>query len=230
MQKVGIMTKRPEVKPPPAIAGVKQSKQSRSQKTTQRIVDAALKLINKKPFEEVAVEEIAQEAGVSIGGFYARFESKEALLHWFDNNLLEQELEIRLDQFDPERWKDAPLEQAVRNYLEHGAIFLRRYKAPLARIALLLRGTPEHEAAARARSFNERAHAPFLQLLQERRSEIAHPDPEMAARIGLMTISAALREAILFDQRRAYRIQASDRKLLNELTQMFLAYLGVSGS
>ena len=54
--------------------------QQRSRETAERITAAALSLLERKSFAELKVTEIARKAGVSVGGFYARFPSKEALL------------------------------------------------------------------------------------------------------------------------------------------------------
>src|SRR4026208_1757119 len=58
--------------------------QARSPQTAERITAAALELLEKKSFAEMSVTEIARRAGVSVGGFYARFPSKDALLRYFD--------------------------------------------------------------------------------------------------------------------------------------------------
>lgn len=45
----------------------------------KRIQAAALDLFNQKSFEHVSIEEIAQEAGCSVGNIYHYFKNKEAL-------------------------------------------------------------------------------------------------------------------------------------------------------
>ena len=54
--------------------------QLRSQQTMQRILDATERLMAKRPFREVSVAEIAQEAKASPTSLYARFENKQSLL------------------------------------------------------------------------------------------------------------------------------------------------------
>lgn len=45
----------------------------------KRIQAAALELFNRKGFEQVSIEEVAQEAGCSVGNIYHYFKNKEAL-------------------------------------------------------------------------------------------------------------------------------------------------------
>ena len=61
-------------------SGVVAPKQSRGQETQARLIDACLRLVADRPFEQISVAEIAAEAGVSVGNFYRRFRSKEAIL------------------------------------------------------------------------------------------------------------------------------------------------------
>jgi TetR/AcrR family transcriptional repressor of nem operon len=49
------------------------------QKTRARIVDAARAMFNRHGFEQVSIDEIMKHAGLTRGGFYHHFSSKEAL-------------------------------------------------------------------------------------------------------------------------------------------------------
>jgi AcrR family transcriptional regulator len=60
--------------------GVVSAKQARSRETHQRLVSSCIELLGQKPFDRVTIAEIAQGAGVSVGNFYRRFTSKEAIL------------------------------------------------------------------------------------------------------------------------------------------------------
>ncbi|HSE43287.1 MAG TPA: TetR/AcrR family transcriptional regulator [Acidobacteriota bacterium] len=210
-----------------APVGYRRPKQDRSEQTSDRILTAALDLFSQKTFAEVSVIEIARKAGVSVGGFYARFESKEALLNWFDEQLLDRERVLRTSQFDESNWKDATIEEVIHAYLTRGAAYLRKYRSLISRIALNIRSTTESQQLTRAREFNEAVHAPFLKLLSARKDQICHPDPEFAIRFALMAVTAAMREQILFGDLRLNPVQTSDTKLIQECTRMFLNYLGV---
>ena len=59
--------------------GLYQPRQSRSQQTLERILSASTAQIAVQSYDELTIAEIARHARISVGGFYSRFENKEAL-------------------------------------------------------------------------------------------------------------------------------------------------------
>ncbi|MDE5415063.1 TetR/AcrR family transcriptional regulator [Alkalihalobacterium chitinilyticum] len=59
-----------------------------SESTKKRIIDSALMLFKEKGFHEVSVRMIAKEAGVSNGGFYHHFQTKDELLYQINDFIL----------------------------------------------------------------------------------------------------------------------------------------------
>jgi len=53
---------------------------SKKEQTRERIVRAAARAVRKHGYEVVGVAEVMKEAGLTHGGFYAHFESRDALL------------------------------------------------------------------------------------------------------------------------------------------------------
>ena len=53
---------------------------TRKEETHERIVDAAARAIQRHGFAGVGVADVMKEAGLTHGGFYAHFDSREALL------------------------------------------------------------------------------------------------------------------------------------------------------
>src|ERR1700753_186274 len=53
---------------------------SHKEETHERIVDAAARAIRKHGYAGVGVADVMKEAGLTHGGFYAHFESRDALL------------------------------------------------------------------------------------------------------------------------------------------------------
>lgn len=68
---------------------VRVPKQRRSRERKQRIMDSALSLFSEKGLKGTSSNEIAREAGVSIGTFYSYFEDKRSLFL----EILEQHLD-----------------------------------------------------------------------------------------------------------------------------------------
>ena len=77
------------------------AKQDRSRQTAERIVAAALDLLGDRSFDQMKVTEIAARAGISVGGFYARFSSKDAVIDYL--NAREGVSICGIDKPQPER-------------------------------------------------------------------------------------------------------------------------------
>ncbi|HHW07503.1 MAG TPA: TetR/AcrR family transcriptional regulator [Clostridia bacterium] len=56
------------------------SRQLQALRTKQKIFDIALKLINTYGYDNVTVEQICKEVGVSVGGFYHHFKNKDEII------------------------------------------------------------------------------------------------------------------------------------------------------
>lgn len=61
---------------------MKDPKQARSARTLEKILDACDVLLDHKTFEAISMQEIALEAGVSVGNLYNRFKDKNALVEY----------------------------------------------------------------------------------------------------------------------------------------------------
>jgi DNA-binding transcriptional regulator YbjK len=59
---------------------VRPARQERSQRTLERLLDAAEAVIGEKGFADASVGNICTRAGVSVGTFYRRFRDKHALI------------------------------------------------------------------------------------------------------------------------------------------------------
>ena len=56
-------------------------RQARSEQTLQRILTACDTLLADRPFEQISMQDIASEAGMSVGNLYNRFSDKEGLVN-----------------------------------------------------------------------------------------------------------------------------------------------------
>lgn len=60
------------------IPGVLPAKQARSRRIRDAYIQAGIKLLNSKRFNDLKVSDLAEACGQSVGSFYTRFEDKEA--------------------------------------------------------------------------------------------------------------------------------------------------------
>jgi len=207
-------------------AYVREPRQERSRRTLDAIVRAARDLLEEHAFDDLTVDRIVERAGSSKGSFYARFPDKRSLLRF----LAEDEFGRILDEWSrflaPERWSDASLEtfastlveRLVRIYRERGAetrAFIREMR------------TGEDEAIReRGARLNRHVHDRVVALAERWREDIDHPEPRLAAGLGLVAVAAAARSAILYEEEGSNPGAVDDATLARELTRMYLLYLG----
>lgn len=83
------------------------SREDSREQTTQRLLDAAQKLIARKGLDAASVENIAAAAGYSRGAFYSNFKSKDDLFI----ELLRRDHVEAMEQFNALRASDLPVDQ-----------------------------------------------------------------------------------------------------------------------
>ena len=207
---------------------VRPPRQARSRDTQARISAALRELLAEKPAAEIGVQELATRAGVSVGGFYARFASKDhALAHLlYDGYVAEAEAEA-VRTLDPAQRAGAPVQDIVRAYFRLMVQAGRTHLPVLRELVSRTRENPQEMAGDTAwERFRQAVHEPFLRLLAARAGELRHPDPDLAIRVGFSACSSALRETLLFGHMQPSMGDVSDDTLVDELTRMFCLYLG----
>jgi AcrR family transcriptional regulator len=199
--------------------------QHRSQETLDRILDAAEHVLDAKSFSEATLVEIMQRAGVTVGAFYRRFPDKDALLHLMDERFF-AELYARGDAvLSPARWSGSPISRVVGEFTGE-AVSIYRERRGLLR-SLFLRARIDPVIQATARQVNAHLIDQLLAVLLPRAEEIHHPDPRRAIELGYMVLVGALRETTLFGEVWPRSFDDGGPELTNELTRVYLGYLGV---
>src|SRR4051812_17121460 len=114
-----------------------QPRQARSRETLRRLLDAAERLLVLKHFEDISIQEILRESGVSAGSFYARFRSKEDLLpHLYQE--YSASLRARMAaETDPAAWSGLPLAVRIQGLMRRAVAAYRERRGLLRAVALL---------------------------------------------------------------------------------------------
>ena len=206
---------------------VRPPQQQRSQETLTRILDAAQELVSEKGFDDTPISEIVRRAGSSVGAFYTRFADKDALLHALYDRYLEQAIATADDALDPARWESSRIPEllsAVVGFL----VTIYREQRGMIRV-FVARNQRDQSFQARRERLSHYVSERLSALLLARRDEITHPDPERAAAFGLTLVFSALDGVMLFGEMRS-GLTLSDEALAEELTRVYIAYLGVHTS
>jgi AcrR family transcriptional regulator len=203
------------------------AQQERSRRTTERIVAAGLELLGTRAVDELSVAEIASKAGVSVGGFYARFPGKDALFHYLNVDVIEQLVERGRGLLSVEATATLTARGVIARYIEMAVDGFRSHRRVLQQVSLRSRTSQDSSFRDRILALNVEFHELFRTRLRERQGEIGHEDPDTAMDIALTAVSGAMREYVLFEEYRPQFDPIADERLVAELTDLFCAYLRI---
>lgn len=199
----------------------KPSRQTRSQATLERILQAATELMEKKRFADINVGEIARKAKVSVGSFYARFPDKDALLGSLHQRFCD-EVFATIERFlAPNLWSRAGAADIIRAAIPFLIGIYVEHRILMRELSIRVRTDPRFPSEGQ-RMFEEMA-ARLRPLMEERAKEIKHPDLETAIRFGLTLVLSTVDQKILFEDPDPQAQSA----LSEELTRAVLGYVGI---
>jgi AcrR family transcriptional regulator len=69
-------------------------RQPRSQRTREEILEAAARLLNRRPLEEVSTNHIARKTGISIGTLYQYYPNKDSILADLSRLYMQKDAEL----------------------------------------------------------------------------------------------------------------------------------------
>jgi AcrR family transcriptional regulator len=208
---------------PPISAHARVPKQGRSRQSFERIIEATIELLRERAYDQITLAEICQRSGVSTGSLYGRVDGKDELLRVVQVRFLE-----RLgEQFAEEAARIAAsmhgLEQMVPavvtgfgNLLRDNASVLRSF---------MLRGATDPVIGSAGKKSALENNARLNKLLLSCREEIRHPDPERAVETGMLLIYATQARFLGLDSTGRLDEAGSWSQLLNDLSDMMLAFL-----
>lgn len=195
-------------------------KQSRSRRTLERIIQAALEILEVDGSSALTVQAVVERANSSVGSFYARFSGKEDLLDYLAERVWHQTLDRWNNALSSRDWSRIDLqhiaEGSIRLLVDAGksrSVYMRALDRAKGRD-----GVAYH-------TFRSQVIGDVAEILLARRDEIAHPEPELAVRLGLLA-TAGMIEA----DRSADDGPLPREILVSEATNLLLRYLTVSTS
>ena len=188
--------------------------QKRSIEKKQRIKDAALKLMSEKGYFATSSNEIAREAGVSIGTFYSYFKDKKELYAELVDDIYTAVLTpINLNEFPD----DLSIEESVLLYVT--AVFRgHEYQTAFQReISSLSKQSDEFRAIEMVHKSNI-LHV-FSEALKACREELKPQDLETSTYIILTTVEAVIHDTLFHNGGK------NKEAVIRELTAMIVNYL-----
>ena len=188
--------------------------QKRSIEKKQRIKDAALKLMSEKGYFATSSNEIAREAGVSIGTFYSYFKDKKELYAELVDDIYTAVLTpINLNELPD----DLSIEETVQLYVT--AVFRgHEYQTAFQReISSLSEQSDEFRAIKMVHKSNI-LHV-FSEALKAYWEELKPQDLETSTYIILTTVEAVIHDTLFHNGGK------NKEAVIRELTAMIVNYL-----
>ena len=199
----------------PKPAQINPPKQSRSQRTLERIVAASLELLATEGPSGLTVHKVVAKADSSIGSFYARFKGKDDLLDYLGERVWTEALERWNEALVSRDWSELGLEEMVE-----GAVSML-IDAQRSRSAYLkaLDWASGRQSDAYETFRNELLRG-LGDLLLERAAHIDHPQPELTVRVGLRAVLG-----VVDAEFRAVQDRLARETLVEECRRLLYGYL-----
>lgn len=189
-------------------------RQKRAMATKRHIIETAIGLFSQKGYHHTSSNEIARQAGVSIGCFYSYFKDKkqlflEALNHFDQQIQAGMETDLRVNAAE----KDRNIYGFIRNTIQAHKIFPGFHREVEAMRIL----DPDIEEASRETEKKEIRN--IRGLLEMWKEELAADDLDTASVLLYHTVERIV-HVVLFSE-----TDVREENLIRELTDMILRYL-----
>jgi AcrR family transcriptional regulator len=201
---------------------VLQPQQKRSRKTLERLLQAAEVVLGKGPVEEATVSEIVRRSGTSVGAFYGRFADKESLLDCLGDTFFQRARQYWEDFFASPDWRQGHLDERLHRLVQLLVTQNRAHRALLRALQLYAWSKPSSSFNRRRKKLEDEVIDEVRKSILARPREWSHPQPALAARIGIRMLLTAIQGLVLLDEK-----PLNNEVLTDELTRALLTYLGM---
>lgn len=200
-------------------------KQERSRRTLERMLDAALEIMEEEGLEAATVSAIVNRAGASVGSFYARFPGKDDLIRHLQTQTWEEARSRWEEALAGREWEELAMNQLVEGVV---SLLVRVLRADHRRRRVLGKATEAApEGPAQAAAFHDYVLSTLTPLFLARRREITHPEPRQAVELGYRFVVGGLRESLEWEEEATPRGGSGPgpEALGPELARLWLGYL-----
>ena len=205
---------------------IRPPRQARTQRSLERLLDAAEALLRDKGFDDMHIAEIARRAETSVASFYRRFRDKDALLHALHERHCEEAFATADDVLHEDRWRGAEIREILSRVFPFVIETLKRHQA-LER-AIFQRMLSDESMRQRMSGLRRHVMNRVSTLLLARSHEINHSNPRLAVSFGVGQAGALLTEYYTLDARESEIVSTSDQQIAEELTHSLCSYLSLS--
>ena len=201
------------------------AKQARSKRSEERILDASERLLSLRTWEHISVANIAEAASMSVGGVYARFASKDALLSALHVRYTTERTEAFEAFFSQPHLKTADLQTRIKEWVSLIVDLFHARRGVLRTFVLQVWSDPDTLGEGAAKDLTG-VYDQSIRFLLESADKIQHPNSRNAVQLAMTAIVATLRETLILKPAKtpgAFPI--SRTRLKSELSHLALSYL-----
>jgi AcrR family transcriptional regulator len=200
-----------------------RARQKRSRDTLRRILDAFEAALHDHLFDEITVGDLCTRAGCSVGSFYGRVESKDALLEQLRTRIFADAQAALARLCAPEFAASRSLSALVR---EQARVLVEFHLAHRGAIrALVVQARRTEPFSERARAFNAVVLRRVADSWLVHRDAIRHPDPQRAVEQAALMAAGWLRESIVFRELWPTTVAMNATAWAEELHRFVLSFL-----
>lgn len=189
--------------------------QDRSKQTLERIVEASLEILATEGPAGLTVHKVVDKADSSVGSFYARFSGKDDLLDYLGDRIWTEALERWTEALESRDWGELELSEMVEGSVGL-LIDAQRSRSAYLRALDWAAGGPSDAY----RTFRSELLVGLGDILLGRASEMTHPEPELAVRLGLEAV-----QGVVEAEFRAVQHRLPRDRLIAEARALLLGYL-----
>lgn len=195
----------------------KKPSQARSKALVDALIQTTARVLIRDGWQALTTNQIARDAGVSVGSLYQYFPNKEALLLALVERITD-EMTARLIEVGT-ALRDAPVDEGIEK-LVLAALDVSRRDAPLYRAVLI--ELPRQGTLELFERVNRRLADALAEWLVLRRDELDVVDPSLTAHILVTSLDALTDHTLLFHPE-----LLDSPRFERELRALVTGYLGV---
>ncbi len=197
-------------------AGARRRKPRKGDLTAQAILDTAERLLESRPLDEIAVDELTSGAGISRSTFYFHFESREAVLYTLAERIADDLYRsavvwLRRGGEEPAVAVQRAIEATMTLWRQHGAVL---------RASIRARDVDPHLRRFWAEVGRRFIDSAAEQIESERAAGVALPGPPSAR--ALATVLVTMNEQACFNQTLTRNSTETDAELVDTMTTIWL--------
>jgi AcrR family transcriptional regulator len=201
----------------------KQPRQARSIESTNRMLDAAERLMREGGPRAITIEAVIQRSETSMGSFYARFESREGLFQALHERFLDYVVQEELFQQLKGAISQPDLASAVHTFISRLYLMQQKHRDATAFFLIFNNGDAimREQGAEVSRAFAEL----LYRLVKAHRSEVSHSNLRVASDFATILIVGIALEGLIHEPGELTGRSRSTKQIIDSTSQAVVAYL-----